>query len=72
MELLEHPAHGVEERRVVGGIGKIGRIVGDHRVVGPSVGKRLGERSARHRHRQLDVVRRVGRHEVDAPIGDVA
>ena len=39
--------------------------VGDHRVVGPAVGVRLGQRAAGHRHRQLEVVRRIGGDEVD-------
>ena len=64
-QLAEDHAHPLEERRVVGGVGQVVGRLGDHRVVGPAVRVGLGERAAGHRHRQLQVVRRVGRDEVD-------
>lgn len=66
-QLGEDELHPVEVGRVVGAVGQIGRVGGDHRVVGPPIGVRLGQRPARHRERQLDVVRRVGGDEVDRP-----
>ncbi len=69
IQLDEDRLHPIEERGVVGGIGEIGRGVADHRVVGPPVGVGLGQHAARHGARQLDVVRRIGRDEVDGAVG---
>ena len=66
MELPQHVPHPIEELRVIGRVGEVRRVVGDHRVVGPAVGVGLGELPAGHRDRQLDVVGRVGGDEVDA------
>ncbi len=64
VELREDEPHPVQEGRVVGGIGEVVRRIGDHRIVRPPVGMRLGERSPGHRHRQLEVVGRVRCHHV--------
>ena len=68
-ELGQGHGHPVEERGIVGAVGEVGRVLGDHRVVGPPVRVRLGQRSAGHRERQLDVVGRVGGDEVDRAVG---
>ena len=67
--LAEDRLHPLEEGRVVGAVREVRRVVADHRVVGPAVGMGDGEGPAGHRQRQLDVVRRIGRHEVDRHVG---
>ncbi|HEX7611254.1 MAG TPA: hypothetical protein VF371_00680, partial [Candidatus Limnocylindrales bacterium] len=61
----EDPLHPVKERRVVGAVGQVAVVLGDHGVVGSAVGVLLGEFPTGHRDRQLDVVGRVGGHEID-------
>ncbi len=69
VELPEDRLHPVEEGPVVRRVGDVVGVVADHRVVGPAIGMRLGERTTGHRERQLDVVGRVGRDEVDRALG---
>lgn len=69
MELGERGLHPVKECGVVGAVRKVGRVVGHHRIVGSPVRMRLGQRSAGHRDRQLDVIRRIRRDEVHRGCG---
>src|ERR1035437_3367440 len=52
----EDRLHAVEEGRVIGAVGQIAFVLGDHGVVGAPVGVALGELSTGHGERQLDVV----------------
>ena len=71
MQLAEDVGQAVEKGGVVGEVRKVRGIVSDHRVVRSPIRVRGGERSAGHRHRQLDVVRRIRGHEVYRRILDL-
>ena len=64
-DLPEGATHRIEERAVVRRVRQVGCGVADHRVVGPPVGMGLGQLAAGHRQRELDVVGRIGRDQVD-------
>ena len=48
-QLGEDVLHAGQIGGVVGAVGQVARVVGDHCVVGAPIGMRLGESSARHR-----------------------
>ena len=49
-QLAEERPHALEVLGVRGAVGEVGRVVGDHGVVGAPVGEALGQRPAGHRH----------------------